>query len=201
MSISFDLCSAVQQQRAALPDDAGDILLPLARAAIAAQLSIPFEVHDEAAWLHVPGATFVTLKQQGELRGCIGTLAAHRPLAEDVRANAAGAAFRDPRFPPIQRPEFESISVEVSVLSVVEVLDCRDEADALARLRPGIDGVIFEYGHHRSTFLPQVWEQFSDPLLFLSHLRRKAGLPPNFWDPAVKFSRYTVSKWQEVTGT
>jgi AMMECR1 domain-containing protein len=83
------------------------------------------------------------------------------------------------------------------VLSAIESVTFRDEEDALAQLRPEIDGVIFEYGYHRSTFLPQVWEDFHDPRVFLGSLKYKAGLPPDFWDSAVKLSRYTVSKWSE----
>ena len=181
-----------------LPQDAGSVLLPLARAAIADQLGTRLVARDDADWLHTTAASFVTLMQQDQLRGCIGTLEAHRALIADVRANAVAAAFRDPRFKPLAKHEFDSIRVEISVLSAVARVSFRDEDDALAQLRPGIDGVIFEYGYHRSTFLPQVWEDFSDPRLFFGHLKRKAGLPPDFWDPAVKLSRYTVVKWRET---
>jgi len=181
-----------------LPEDAGSVLLPLARAAIAAQLGTPLAARQDADWLHTTAASFVTLMQQDELRGCIGTLEAHRTLIADVKANAVAAAFRDPRFKPLAKHEFDATRVEISVLSAVANVSFRDEDDALAQIRPGIDGVIFEYGYHRSTFLPQVWEDFSDPRLFFGHLKRKAGLPPDFWDPAVRLSRYTVSKWSEL---
>jgi AmmeMemoRadiSam system protein A len=181
----------------ALPADAGNILLPLARGAIAAQLTLAATPAPDAAWLRATGASFVTLKLAGKLRGCIGTLVAHRALGEDVKANAAAAAFRDPRFKALTADEFANTRVEVSVLSAVTPVQWRDEDDALAQLRPGIDGVIFVYGHHRSTFLPQVWEEFGDTKLFMGNLKYKAGLPPDFWDPSVKLSRYTVSKWHE----
>ena len=196
-----DLTALALQQSAGslpLPQDAGDVLLPLARAAIAAQLGAPLTARDDADWLSITGASFVTLKQQRELRGCIGTLEAHRALGDDVKANAVAAAFRDPRFKPLERHEFDALSVEVSVLSAIESVAFRDENDALQQLRPEIDGVIFEYGCHHSTFLPQVWEDFRDPRVFLGHLKYKAGLPPDFWDPSVKLSRYTVSKWRET---
>jgi AmmeMemoRadiSam system protein B/AmmeMemoRadiSam system protein A len=180
-----------------LPHDAGDILLPLARSAIAHELALPGAPHGDARWLNEHGASFVTLTKQGELRGCIGTLEAHRALSADVRANAVAAALRDPRFTPLVKNEFDAIRVEVSVLSAVAAMTFRDEADALAQLRRGIDGVIFQYGYHRSTFLPQVWEDFSDPRTFMGHLKHKAGLPPDFWDAAVTLSRYTVTKWRE----
>ena len=180
-----------------LPESAGDVLLPLARAAIAARLGAASHADAKAEWLSITGASFVTLKLDNNLRGCIGTLQAHRNLGDDVKANAQAAAFNDPRFKPLSLSEFEAVSVEVSVLSPLEALNVRDENDALAQLRPHIDGVVFVYGHHRSTFLPQVWDEFSDPRLFLGNLKYKAGLPPTFWDPAVKISRYTVSKWRE----
>ncbi|MBI1282934.1 MAG: AmmeMemoRadiSam system protein B [Thiobacillus sp.] len=180
------------------PDaDKGATLLKLARSEIGSKLGqrIPPPAHAE--WLDEPGATFVTLTRQGELRGCIGTLEAHRPLGEDVRENAVAAAFRDPRFMPLSRDEFEDIRVEVSLLSPAEPLLVASEADALARLRPSVDGVVLEYGHYRSTFLPQVWEQLPNPAEFLAHLKRKAGLSMDFWAEQVRLSRYTVSKWKE----
>ena len=180
-----------------LPENAGSILLPLARAAIAAQMGTTFATSDDAGWLRANGAAFVTLMHAGRLRGCIGTLEAHRALGEDVKANAVAAAFRDPRFKPLDKREFDHLSVEVSVLSAIETMVFRDEDDALAQLHPEIDGVIFEYGHHRSTFLPQVWEDFRDSRVFLGNLKYKAGLPPDFWDPTVRLSRYRVSKWSE----
>ena len=186
----------------ALPADAGGILIPLARAAIATHLALPCEATAgaSAAWLTRQGATFVTLTQHGQLRGCIGTLQAHRALGADVTANAVAAAVRDPRFSPLTPAEFDGIRVEVSVLSAIEVMRFHDETDALAQLRPGIDGVIFQYGYHRSTFLPQVWDEFREAGLFMGHLKHKAGLPPDFWDPAVTLSRYTVAKWCESKG-
>ena len=199
--MSTNLNALAPQQAAGgttLPQDAGVVLLPLARASIAAQLGTPHAAQGTVDWLRHTGACFVTLMQRGELRGCIGTLEAHLALGEDVKANAVAAAFRDPRFAPLEKHEFEMISVEVSVLSAVESLVFRNEEDALAQLKPEIDGVIFEYGYHRSTFLPQVWEDFSDPRVFLGHLKYKAGLPPDFWDPTVKLSRYTVIKWSET---
>lgn len=176
----------------------GQLLVPLARAAIGRELGQAATAVADAEWLHAPGATFVTLTRDGQLRGCIGTLSAHRPLADDVTANAVAAAFRDPRFKPLTADEFVTVRVEVSLLSPAQMLDCADEAAALAQLRPDIDGVIFEYGHHRSTFLPQVWAQLPDRAEFLAQLKYKAGLPPDFWSPEVKLSRYTVSKWCET---
>lgn len=176
----------------------GTILLRLAREAIAARFGAPLPPAPDLAWLQEPGATFVTLTQQGQLRGCIGSLAAHRPLLEDVRANAVAAAFRDPRFDPLQASELAHTRVEVSLLSPAQPMSFDSEATALAQLRPGTDGVIFEYAHYRSTFLPQVWEQLPAPQAFMAQLKRKAGLPGDFWGPEIRLSRYTVEKWKEA---
>jgi AmmeMemoRadiSam system protein A len=175
----------------------GEILLDIARAAIARELGRTHPSSEDAPWLRDPGASFVTLRQGDRLRGCIGTLKAHRPLLEDVKSNARNAAFRDPRFPPLGTAEFDRTSVEVSLLSPLEPISSGSEAHALAQLRPGVDGVVFEYGYHQSTYLPQVWEDLPDPAEFLATLKQKAGLPPDFWDPDVKLARYTVSKWCE----
>ena len=151
--------------------EAGRILVPLARSAIGRELGQNPPATADADWLHSPGATFVTLTQDGQLRGCIGTLAAHRSLADDVTANAIAAAFRDPRFKPLTNDEFTAVRIEVSLLSPAEPLTCDDEAGALAQLRPDIDGVIFQYGHHRSTFLPQVWEQLAKTTAMVTMVR------------------------------
>jgi len=107
------------------------------------------------------------------------------------------AALRDPRFPALTVDELLQVAVEVSLLSPAQTIAYRDETDALAQLVPGADGVVFQYGHHRSTFLPQVWEQFATAAEFMGHLKYKAGLPPDFWDPEVKLARYAVTKWRE----
>ena len=180
-----------------LPGDAGCVLLPLARTAIATQLGLGRQEHAGPQWLQRPGACFITLTRDARLRGCVGTLRAHRALADDVAANAVAAAFRDPRFPPITIEEFATVALEISVLSALEPMRFDDEPHALGQLRRGIDGLVFEYGHHTSTFLPQVWEDFKEPTEFIAHLKYKAGLPPDFWDSAVKLSRYTVHKWRE----
>lgn len=138
------------------------------------------------------GATFVTLKRQAQLRGCIGTLEAERPLIADVAANAFNAAFRDPRFAPLAAYEFKDLDLHISVLSPPEEFPVRDEADLLAQLRPGIDGLILRDGGRRGTFLPAVWEQLPEPIDFLTQLKRKAGLAPQHWSPTLRVERYTV---------
>ena len=175
----------------------GALLLAIARAAIGESFGECPDIERDADWLQNRAASFVTLKLRNALRGCIGTLEAYRPLVLDVQENARAAAFRDPRFSPLNGHEFTNIDIEVSLLSEPQALDFVDETDALASLRPNIDGVIFHYHQHRSTFLPQVWEQLPDPFEFMAHLKQKAGLPANFWAPEVTLERYTVTKWQE----
>jgi len=177
--------------------DRGATLLALARGAIAEAFGESAPVYEAAAWLDEPGATFVTLTRHGELRGCIGSLTAERPLREDVASNARAAAFHDPRFAPLAPREYSGIEVEVSLLSPLQPLTFQSEAELLAQLRPGVDGLVFEHGRRRGTFLPQVWEQLPEPHDFLAHLKRKAGLPADFWTHDIKVSRYSVNKWRE----
>lgn len=179
-------------------DSLGPALLARARNAIATRLKQATQPEPAHAALTQPGATFVTLTQNGQLRGCIGSLEAHRPLDQDVRANALAAAFSDPRFPPLTLAELAHTRVEVSLLTPPRPLPFADEADALRQLRPNIDGIIFSAGQHRSTFLPQVWEQLPEPRLFMAHLKQKAGLPADWWSPEVKLQRYEVRKWKEA---
>ena len=182
-----------------MPIEQGPILLAIARAEISTALGRPLPLATDAPWLHEHAATFVTLTQTGKLRGCIGSLEAHRPLVQDVKANALAAAFHDPRFTPLTLLELDLTRVEVSLLSATQALNFKDEHDALAQLRPHIDGIVFEYQHHRSTFLPQVWEQLPDPQTFMAQLKGKAGLAADFWANDVKLARYTVQKWSEST--
>jgi len=176
----------------------GAALVAIARRAIAEALDVnPPGADPDGDWLDAPGATFVTLTLDGALRGCVGTVEAHRPLGDDVRDNAVGAALRDPRFPPLTSEEWPRVWVSVSVLSPAEPIPAAAEAEALAALRPGIDGVVLEAGRRRATFLPQVWDQLPDPAAFLRALRRKAGLPEDYWDGEVRLYRYTAEKHGE----
>lgn len=185
------------ERPAAMDGVDGKLLVALARAAISDRLGLHFSVRDDAAFLQRLGATFVTLKQNGRLRGCIGSLSVHRNLIDDVRANARAAAFQDPRFKPLRFEELSAVRVEVSLLSAMQPMEIANEADAVSQLRPGIDGMALECGRHRGTFLPQVWENLPEPRSFLRELKRKAGLAPDFWDDALRLSRYTVAKWAE----
>lgn len=182
-------------------NEQGKVLLKIARTAIARALRLPTEsaaVDTHIVWLSKPGASFVTLMHQGELRGCIGSLQALYPLIDDVTNNAVSAALRDPRFMPLTVDELRTVEIEVSLLSELEPLNFTTEVDALQQLRPAVDGVVFECGPYRSTFLPQVWESLPQPRQFLAQLKLKARLPEDFWADSVQLSRYTVTKWREA---
>jgi uncharacterized protein len=182
-------------------DNKGKILLQLARSSIAEALGRTDEfsekIPQDVDWWQEKGACFITLMQGDQLRGCVGSLEAYRSLLDDVKANAKAAAFKDTRFSPLTSDELDITQVEISLLSAMQALDFEDEPDALSQLRPGIDGVVFEYYHQRSTFLPQVWQQLPASRDFMVHLKQKAGLPADFWADGVRLSRYTVSKWKE----
>ena len=177
--------------------DLGKVLLSIARSAIAQELGLPALGETNHAALGEAGATFVTLRRAGQLRGCIGSVRPVRPLGVDVRANAIAAAFGDPRFPPLAVVEFKEVDVEVSLLTADERIDVVDEDDLVAHLRPGLDGLILQYGQRRATFLPQVWDALPDPRDFLAALKQKAGLPQDFWNSNMNVSRYGVTKWVE----
>ena len=175
----------------------GRVLVATARHAIGSELGRSFGAWPEHAALASPAATFVTLFKDGELRGCIGSLQARRALREDVRLNAVAAAFSDPRFAPLRGDEFDGTTVEISLLSQPQRVECAEESALLARLRPGVDGVVLEFAGVRATFLPQVWATLPSPRMFLDELKRKAGLPADFWSPSLNVSRYDVIKWKE----
>lgn len=183
-----------------------EVLLGLARGAIGEALGqepdAPPPDPDPPAepWLEAVGAAFVTLTLEGQLRGCIGTVEPYRSLAKDVRANAVAAALDDPRFPALAPAELSRVHLSVSVLSPLEPVPCASEAEAAAKLRPGVDGVVLEIGGRRATFLPQVWAQVPDARTFLRALKRKAGLNDDYWDGETRVYRYSVEKYGEKHG-
>src|SRR3569832_1243083 len=157
----------------------------------------PIMSGDNSAALSAPRASFVMLIIQNELRGCIGTLEAVRPLAEDVHENAYAAAFRDPRFHPLAPSEWHGLRLSLSILSLPQPLLVGSESELINTLRPGIDGVIFEYGQRRGTFLPAVWEALPQPREFVRQLKLKTGLPANFWAETLRIYRYTAASIEE----
>lgn len=171
-------------------------LLDIARDSISYGLdhhcALPLVIEDYPPQLIISRATFVTLKIAGDLRGCIGTLQAYRPLVEDVANNAYAAAFRDPRFAALEANEFAQLQYHISILNPAEPLLVKSETELLTQLRPGVDGLVLEDHHYRSTFLPAVWESLPTPQQFVQHLKQKAGLPVSYWSETIRFKRYTV---------
>jgi len=149
----------------------------------------------EMSALQAKRASFVTLERQGRLRGCIGHLQAVTALACDVAENAYAAAFRDPRFAPLSTQEFDDLEVHISVLTPSQPLTFSSEAELLAIIEPGIDGLILSEGSRRGTFLPSVWEQLPNREDFLRHLKQKAGLPPDHWSPHIQVARYRTESF------
>ena len=153
---------------------------------------MPVDLEKFPATLVELGASFVTLEINDDLRGCIGSLEAYQPLIVDVVSNAYAAAFHDPRFRPLTKAEYPSLTKHISVLSKPILLEFSSEEDLLSKLRPNIDGLVLQEGGRRGTFLPIVWEKLSEPHLFLQHLKIKAGLPPDYWSDSIKVFRYTT---------
>ncbi len=179
------------------------ILLDLARQAVtyAAQGRRPpvADLSTLPPRLRANGASFVTLYRPGqELRGCIGTIEAHIPLAHDVQQNAVSSALRDPRFPPLTADELDGLEIELSILTPPRRLNFDGPDDLLSKIRPGIDGIIIQKGWHRATLLPSVWEKIPDPIDFLTMLCLKAGLPGDAWrDPGMEVYVYQAQKVTE----
>lgn len=180
----------------------GSVLVGTARLAIAQALGLAEArgcALPEHPALHRPGASFVSLHTAGgRLRGCIGRLEATRALGEDVRANALAAAFEDRRFLPLRHDEWAELQVEVSVLEAAEALHAGSQDEALAALRPGIDGLILEWRGHRATLLPQVWRQLPEAAAFIAALKNKAGLAADFWASDLRLSRYRVRSFADT---
>ncbi|SCA57610.1 MEMO1 family protein MGMSR_4000 [Candidatus Terasakiella magnetica] len=173
----------------------GHTLLQIAAASIKRGVShgeaIKIDLSSFPASLKEAGASFVTIeKDSGNLRGCIGSLQAHAPLASDIADNAFKAGFQDPRFPQISQDELKDLSLHISVLSPSFPLHFKDEDDLLAQLRPNIDGLIIQDGMKRALFLPSVWEKLPDKKQFITHLKLKAGLGADHWSGDFKAWRF-----------
>lgn len=176
-------------------------LLALARGSIEHGLAqgrpLSVTLSDHPTGLRVNRATFVTLRMGENLRGCIGHLEAVQPLVLDIAENAFAAAFRDPRFRPLTRPELARIAIEISVLTPPQPLPVGSEEELLRALEPRRDGLILEDGAARGTFLPAVWNDLPDPRDFLRHLKRKAGLSPDHWSDDIRIKRYRTRSFSE----
>ncbi len=144
------------------------------------------------------GVCFVTLTAYGDLRGCIGGLEATQPLALDVVQHAVAAATEDYRFFPVRPEELAHLHIEISRLTAPVPLEYDNPMDLPSLLHPGVDGVVLRDGFRRSTFLPQVWEKLSDPVMFLNHLCQKMGAPGDIWRRKVlKVEIYHVEEFHE----
>lgn len=179
-----------------------NILLQLAREAVTDAVNgepIPgLDLNRLPEILKEERASFVTLTINDQLRGCIGTIEAYRPLAIDVQEHAVAAALHDFRFPPVKPAETELIRIEISVLTPKTPLHYEKPQELLTKIRPQVDGVILEDGHKKATFLPQVWEKVPDPETFLSHLCLKMGAPFDLWcRKPIKAYVYQVEKFRE----
>jgi len=177
-------------------------LLQLARAALEVGIRgdpLPqLELTSLSPKLIQPGATFITLTKNQELRGCIGSLEATRPLAEDVQVHAVAAALEDFRFPPVQEDEIPQISIEISSLTTPAKIAFEDPDELFSQIRPGIDGVVIKKGIRRATFLPQVWEKVPEVEIFLEMLCRKMGASAECWrSKSVEIFTYQVEKFCE----
>ena len=169
----------------ALTEEEKQMLLRLAREALVlgvnGRLIPPLDLTGLPPHLQQNGASFVTLTERDELRGCIGTLDPYQPLAEDVREHAVAAALHDYRFPPVRSREVVDITIEISRLTFPQVLAYKDPEELLVRIRPNVDGVVLRDGMRRATFLPQVWEKLPDPASFITYLCQKMGAPGDLW--------------------
>ena len=159
------------------------VMLEIARKAIAEELTGEKLLDREALlrehpWLAEPGAAFVTLNENHQLRGCIGSIIAHQPLIDDLIHNAKAAAFSDPRFRPVRPDEFDKLEIEISLLSPPKELPYTDVEDLRRKIRPGIDGVVLRLGNYQATYLPSVWEQLPDFDSFFATLCQRRGWPP-----------------------
>ena len=172
------------------------VLLEIAQNSIAHGLehgrALPVDAADHPPELRALRIAFVTLRIQGNLRGCMGSSQPVRPLVEDVARNAYAAAFLDPRFSSLTREELADLDLHISILSPFEEMRFASEEELLAQVRPEVDGLLLEEREHRGILLPSVWEVLTSPGTFLRHLKLKAGLPETYWSDTLKVFRYTA---------
>jgi uncharacterized protein len=177
-------------------------LLLLARQALTLSVNNkpipPIDITSLTPLLQQNGASFVTLTEGGDLRGCVGALEPSMPLAEDVQYHAVAAALQDYRFPPVRPAEVPIINIEISRLTLPQPLLYKGPQDLITHLRPNVDGVIINDGYRRATFLPQVWEKLPNPRAFLAHLCQKMGAPSDLWERSdLQVLIYQVEEFHE----
>ncbi len=176
-----------------------NFLLKLARRAIEKELAGEAELPESTdSELFKKSGTFITLKIEGQLRGCIGNLAAEKTIYGGVKDNALSAAFHDHRFSRLTIEELDRVQIGISILTPPQPLSYKDGDDLIAKLRPGTDGVTLRLGRAGATFLPQVWKQLPKTEQFLAHLCLKAGLSETAWkDSHPDIDIYQVENFEE----
>ena len=193
------MSAGTPQDESFLDEDDQRVLLDIARHAVERWVRdrqhIEWTAFELTEAVRGIGGSFVTVRTYGQLRGCIGSLEARRPLAVDVCENAYAAAFRAPRFAVLTAPELDKLDLSISVLTPSRAMQFESEQDLIRQLRPGVDGLILTDAGRRGTFLPSVWEQLPEATDFLRHLKLKAGLPADHWSDGLRVERYTTISW------
>jgi len=164
----------------------GKKLIELARQSISSRflgLSTDSSTPDELVKkFSTPQGGFVTLTIAGELRGCIGFVEPVFPLYLTILRAAQAAAFDDPRFPPLQKEEFKDVKIEISVLTVPELMAADKAEDYLKMIKIGEDGLIIRGRFGSGLLLPQVFTEYkATPLKALQMTCQKAGLDADAW--------------------
>ena len=136
------------------------------------------------------GACFVTLEKNNQLRGCIGSIIAYRPLINDIIEHSKNAAFNDHRFNPVTKDEIENLKISVSILTSPQQIVFSSEEDLLSKIKENEDGIIIKDGNYQAVYLPSVWEQIPQKSEFLNSLKMKAGLPPNYFSQTFEAYRF-----------
>ncbi|GIX05354.1 MAG: hypothetical protein KatS3mg114_1223 [Planctomycetaceae bacterium] len=175
------------------------LLMTVARRSIehgwAYQAPLSVCVEDYPHALRQPRGCFVTLKWQGQLRGCTGNLTPSEPLVKQVADQAWRAAFGDPRFSPLTPQEWPALTLTLSILTPLRQLQVQTRDELLSRLQPGITGLVVRAGVHQATFLPSVWEQLRTPAEFVAHLLHKAGVDSSTWSEDWQWWEYRAVSW------
>ncbi len=179
-------------------EEFGEVLIELARASIERGLggheALTVDPYQYPRELRAKRSTFTTLKKDGQLRGCIGTLDPRRPLISDVAWSAYSAAYHDTRFPPLEREEYDGLTVEISILEPLREIHCESQDKLLAGLRPGVDGLVIRDSQRQASFLPSVWKGLPEPERFLAELKLKAGFTADHWSPDMRAWAFEVEE-------
>lgn len=175
------------------------ILLELARSSILNEFNNSFKVDKQMLLKQFPilneqRACFVTINLNNKLRGCIGSLVAHRSLLEDVLHNAYSSAFSDLRFDRLTYEEYKHIQIEISVLTPAVKLEYTNINDLKEKIKMKEHGVILELDGKRATFLPHVWEQIPSFDAFFTQLSKKAGFKDSCLEKNPTIYTYTAIK-------